>query len=473
LRPASDRIREEVDAGQDAFVLDAPGLDAFSPDEPDAYEVPDGGPRCPPDPTMRPVEMVPTGTEITNDTTWDCSRTWVLAGNVIVTGGATLTIEASTLVRVNNGGFLLIATDGRLEAVGTASAPIVFTASTRPATRGQWRGIVLLGSARTGFPTTSRVRDTITDGRGSYGGSNDDHDCGRLEYVRVEFAGGSSAALSDYTVPASGLTFAGCGRNTVVDHVQVHRSSDGIGLIGGTIPLLHVVVTDPNEDGIEWVAGYRGLVQFAIVQTFPGSDGALKASRLEGETSGDPESEPTVFNVTLLGAPTGREPAEGRETGVKFQVGSLGWVRNGVVSGFQGFWANVTDAETGSRFASGKVGISHTLFFDRAMAPRGAFPGLDDGDDDAFDEDMFFRGASLSNRFPTTTTLLRAPYNATTPDFTGDSTLTSGAFAPEPAGWAGIYERADYYGAIAPSTGSMSDRMRVDWTYGWTSYPAD
>ena len=477
LRPASDPIRDAAadlrDSGRDAFELDAPGLDAPQPDAyaDDAFSPGDAGPRCPADPATRPEEMIPSGTEITSATTWDCTRNWILEGPVVVTG-ATLTVEASTVIAAADGAFLLVARDGRLDAVGTAAGPIVFTARTRPAMRGQWRGIVLLGAARTGFPTTSRIRETVMDARGSYGGSDDDHDCGRIEYVRVEFAGGSGSALSDYTVPAAGLTLAGCGRRTVVDHVQVHRGSDGIGLVGGTVPLRHVIVTDPNEDGIEWVAGYRGLVQFAVVQTFPASGSAIKGSREEGEPTGDPESEPVVYNVTLAGAKTGPEGANGFESGVRLQVGTLGWIRNAVVTGFPGSWANVTDAETAMRLPSGRGGVSHTLFFDRALAPRGAFPGLDDGDDDGLDEDAFFRGSALSNRFPATPSLLRAPYDPTTPDFTGDTTLQTGAFASEPTGWSGVYMAADYYGAMAPSDGSPSGRARVDWTLGWTAYPA-
>lgn len=477
LRPASDPVRDaavaNADAGRDALELDAPGLDAPQPDAytEDTFTPTDAGPRCPVDPSTRPERLVPAGTEIASATTWDCAYNWVLEGAVVVTG-ATLTVEASTVVEVADGAFILVARDARIEAVGTAASPVVFTARTRPASRGQWRGLVLLGAARTGFTTTSRIRETVMDARGAYGGSDDEHDCGRLEYVRVEFAGGSASALSDYTVPAAGLTLAACGRRTVVDHVQVHRSSDGIGLVGGTVPLRHVIVTDPNEDGIEWVAGYRGLIQFAVVQAFPASGSAIKGSREEGEPAGDPESEPFVYNVTLAGAQTGPEGANGFESGVRLQVGTLGWIRNGVVTGFPGSWVNVTDAETAMRLPLGRGGVSHTLFFDRALPPRGGFPGLDDGDDDGIDEDMAFRSASLSNRFPSTPTLLRAPYSATTPDFTGDTTLQTGAFAPEPSGWSGVYMAADYYGAMAPSDGSPAERARVDWTAGWTSYPA-
>jgi len=445
----------------------------------------DAGARCPLDPAMRPNELVPVDTEYTADTTWDCSRNWVLSGSVVVSNG-TLTIEAGTQVSVADRGFILIGQGARLSAVGNRDAPIVLAPSTRPATRGQWRGLVLLGSAPTGFTSTSRVSETLADGRGAFGGSDESHDCGRLEYVRIEHAGGTASALNDTFVPAAGLTFAGCGRNTVVDHVQVHRSSDGLGLIGGSVPILHALITDPNEDGIEWAAGYRGLIQFAIVQTFPGSSGAIKGNREEGEFAGDPESEPAVFNVTLAGAlappPGSSEAINGFESGFLLQVGTLGWVRNSIVQGFPGYWANFADGETAARVTSGRVGMSNTLFFERAAAPRGAFPrgaggsGDPPEDDDAnFDEDPFFRTASYGNRFPALSRLLRDPAvgPGAVPDFTADATIASGTFAAAPASWTGVYRSADYYGAIAPASGTATDRNRVDWTLGWTAFPIE
>jgi hypothetical protein len=127
LRPASDPVRDasvdNADTGRDAFELDAPGLDAPQPDAPqpdaytdDAFTPTDAGPRCPVDPSTRPERLVPAGTEITSATTWDCAHNWVLEGAVVVTG-ATLTVEASTVVEVADGAFVLVARDARIEAV--------------------------------------------------------------------------------------------------------------------------------------------------------------------------------------------------------------------------------------------------------------------------------------------------------------------------------------------------------------------
>ena len=55
-----------------------------------------------------------------------------MAGKVVVEEGATLTIQPGTLIKARDGQgslstALIIAQGGRLEAVGTIDAPIVFT----------------------------------------------------------------------------------------------------------------------------------------------------------------------------------------------------------------------------------------------------------------------------------------------------------------------------------------------------------
>ena len=164
---------KDADAYPDAGVAPA-DLGQDAPDvgvELDASA--DAGPRCPADPALRPEQRVPVDTEYTADVVWDCAHNWMLEGSVVVSGG-TLTIEADTRVQVADRAFLLIGQGARLSAVGRVDAPIVFSPSTRPATRGQWRGVVLLGTAPTGFTSTSRVRETVADGRGAFGGGNVD-----------------------------------------------------------------------------------------------------------------------------------------------------------------------------------------------------------------------------------------------------------------------------------------------------------
>ncbi|MDR9447407.1 MAG: hypothetical protein RI519_06740, partial [Balneolaceae bacterium] len=71
--------------------------------------------------------------QITADTTWSADNKYILDGLVFVTGGATLTIEPGTMVYGGEGAdldasALIITRTGKIDAQGTASKPIIFTA---------------------------------------------------------------------------------------------------------------------------------------------------------------------------------------------------------------------------------------------------------------------------------------------------------------------------------------------------------
>src|SRR5690606_22343576 len=91
-------------------------------------------------------------------------------------------------------------------------APIVFTSSKDAGSRrrGDWGGVVLLGSGPINVPAGQIEGIEATDSRGSYGGADPAHDCGRLHYARIEFAGYTIGADNEL----NGLTLGGCGSNT-------------------------------------------------------------------------------------------------------------------------------------------------------------------------------------------------------------------------------------------------------------------
>ncbi|MES2411986.1 MAG: hypothetical protein V4535_11140, partial [Bacteroidota bacterium] len=89
---------------------------------------------------------------ITTNTTWTTGKTYKLTGLIYVANNATLTIQAGVVVKgvySNTGTALIITKGAKLNAIGTAVAPIVFTSAKPAGTRaaGDWGGIVLLGKA--------------------------------------------------------------------------------------------------------------------------------------------------------------------------------------------------------------------------------------------------------------------------------------------------------------------------------------
>ena len=102
----------------------------------------------------KPVIVV-TGDVGANET-WTNANYYVLRGAVFVReSGSTLNIEAGTRVIGESGsvGTLIVERGGRLNAIGTADAPIVFT-SDQPIGqrgRGDWGGLIINGRAPINF----------------------------------------------------------------------------------------------------------------------------------------------------------------------------------------------------------------------------------------------------------------------------------------------------------------------------------
>lgn len=97
-----------------------------------------------------PKTLVTVSGEINTDTSWTADKYYVLSGQTYVTNGATLTIAAGTIIRSSAAGAGLFVTRGcKINATGTAAAPIVFTSLNQKGSRskGDWGGVILLGKA--------------------------------------------------------------------------------------------------------------------------------------------------------------------------------------------------------------------------------------------------------------------------------------------------------------------------------------
>src|SRR5689334_16867374 len=77
--------------------------------------------------------------DISANTTWSASKKYVLQGFVYVKSGVTLTIEAGTVIRGDKAtkGTLVISRGGKINAVGTADKPIIFTSNLSAGARNQ------------------------------------------------------------------------------------------------------------------------------------------------------------------------------------------------------------------------------------------------------------------------------------------------------------------------------------------------
>jgi hypothetical protein len=427
----------------------------------------DGGPPppdyCPPPPTVgaapscpalasRPVVDLPA--EITADMTLTCANTYRL-NNLTYVSGATLTVEPGTHVtglRPPGSGVtpaLIVTTSGRLVAEGHPAAPIVFTSGAEEGERerGDFGGVVLLGLAPINVEGGTNGIEGIpaAETRGRYGGSDAAHDCGRLRYVRIEFAG---AVLGEGN-ELNGLTTGGCGTPTVIDHVQVHRGlDDAFEFFGGTHDARYLVATGMDDDGLDWDLGYNGRIQHAIVQRYTdsnsGDPNGIEADSNRNANDAEPRSNPTVFNLTLIGTDDTTIP----DIGAVIRRGSWGTIRNFILMGFS-TGVDVRDASSINALGTGLV-FTNGIFFDNTAHFAGA------------EEETPLTAAAAMNRVDVDP-MLGAPYSPGSPSFVPSATsITATGGATPPSG--GYFDvNTTYVGAIGPGC--------PDWTAGWTAYP--
>jgi len=199
--------------------------------------------------------------DITSDLTLTADKVYLLDGWIYVKSGATLTIEAGTIIRGSkaNKGALIIEKGARIIAEGTMEDPIVFTSNQDAENRsyGDWGGVIILGKA-----TVNKVDPIIEGGPTStYGGTDDADNSGVLKYVRIEFPG--VAFQPDKEI--NGLTLGAVGNGTTIDNIQVsYCGDDSYEWFGGTVNARHLIAFRGWDDDFDTDYGYRGMVQYAV-----------------------------------------------------------------------------------------------------------------------------------------------------------------------------------------------------------------
>jgi len=239
---------------------------------------------------------------ITEDVTWTVDTDYTLSGRVIVTNGATLTIEPGTIIKAEDlpndqASVLMIATDGKIEANGTASNPIIFTSivdniesgqitgtNLGEADTGLWGGVVILGLAPISpeAGTTARVEGIPANVvEAEYGGDQPTHSSGTFNYVSIRHAG--IALEPDKEI--NGLTLGGVGSGTSIFNIEVVSNfDDGIEFFGGTVNVTNAAVLYQGDDAFDIDQAYAGKLENIIYigSEANDSDNALEIDGPEG-----------------------------------------------------------------------------------------------------------------------------------------------------------------------------------------------
>lgn len=225
----------------------------------------------------------------------------------------------------------------RINAVGTATQPIVFTSDAPAGAKvtGQWAGIAWSGCSQVNNPSgTGDIEGLIGVSFG--GGANNilDESSGVARYVRAEFAGRELAPNNELNV----WTMNALGSCTDFSFIQAHMGADdGFEWFGGTNSMKYIVATANRDDNFDWQLGSAIKVQHGVIQQTnlnldtAGSNG-FEGDNNENGNSFLPWSNPKICNVTAIGDPSA--PA-GNNFGMLLRRGTAARVAKSIFHGFR------------------------------------------------------------------------------------------------------------------------------------------
>ncbi len=275
----------------------------------------DNGDIIPTDDGDQGVETKLTG-QITEDKTLTNDEIWEIEGRVTVTAGATLTIEAGTIIKAYagsgaNASALIIARGAKIMANGTANNPIIFTSAAdniqvgqtvggnlTENDRGLWGGLLVLGNAEIsveGNATETQIEGIpASDTNGLYGGTDNTDNSGEINYISIRHGGAEIGEGNEI----NGLTLGGVGSGTTISNVEVVANvDDGIEFFGGSVNLSNGLVWAQGDDGLDIDQAYSGTITNSVVVLGDISDHAMEIDGPEGALEGSF----TLNGITLIG----------------------------------------------------------------------------------------------------------------------------------------------------------------------------
>lgn len=253
---------------------------------------------------------------ITSSQTWTTGKTYVLSGRVAVTAGNTLTIQPGVVVKGevgtgSNASALVIARGAKINAVGTATSPIIFTTTADEIVPGQiaspnldpdltglWGGVLVLGKAKGSFGgdvTEIQIEGIpASDINGLYGGTENADNSGVIKYISIRHGGANIGEGNEI----NGLTLGAVGSGTVIENVEIiGNQDDGIEFFGGTVSIKNALVWNAGDDGFDTDQAWSGTLDNFIGIAGSETDHMLEIDGPEGSFS----ARHTLKNGSLKG----------------------------------------------------------------------------------------------------------------------------------------------------------------------------
>ncbi|MDR1878832.1 MAG: hypothetical protein LBQ64_04635 [Bacteroidales bacterium] len=425
-----------------------------------------------PEPETPPIDASVTTVEgdITGNTTWKSTNKILLKGFVYVVDGATLTIEAGTVIKgdKNTKATLIIEPGGKIMAEGTKTNPIIFTSNQAAGQRdyGDWGGIIICGKADVNPPSQMTIEGgpRTKYGKGAGFTINNDDNSGVLKYVRVEFAGIEYATDNEI----NGITFGGVGRGTTIDYVQVsYCGDDSYEWFGGTVNCKHLIAFRGWDDEFDTDNGFSGKLQFVLGLRDPNVADKSKSNGFEsdndaGGSSNQPYTKPVFSNASMFGpysttsnitTPTGGNGTF--QASMHLRRSTKLNVYNSVFAGWpEGLYVDGAAGDAQTHATNGELMVKNCIL-----------SGMLKNYHAAFDSTYFNRQSGSNSVYAQNSELkIQDPFNLHNPKFTlqSGSPLAgkSNLFSDAPLQDAFFDRSVNYIGAFGTE----------DWTSGWANF---
>lgn len=258
---------------------------------------------------------------ITANERWTADNIYVLNGKVVVDDGVTLTIDAGTVIKGAQGqgslaSALVVDQGGKIEANGTAAAPIIMTSildQIQPGENnspnltfndtGLWGGLIILGRAPisvSGDVEQAQIEGIpATDPFGQYGGSVSNDNSGIYRYISLRHGGITIGNDNEI----NGITMGGVGSGTIMENLEVvANQDDGFEWFGGTVNGSNFITYAHGDDGFDADQAWSGTLTNGLVIQTSESGSGLELDGPEGSAA--TEDGYAFENITIIGEPS-------------------------------------------------------------------------------------------------------------------------------------------------------------------------
>jgi hypothetical protein len=380
---------------------------------------------------------------------------------VLRDNGPTLTIRPGVQVRAFDDGSLIVTRGSKLMAEGTALQPITFSslADDDFDGLGEWGGVVIQGFAPQygaggtgvcyGLGTICNVLGEGGTGIANYGGNDPADTSGTLRYVRIA-EGGLVAGPNN---EINGLTLQGVGHGTTIEYIQVHGNlDDGIEWFGGTVNARYLVLTNNDDDDIDFDEGYQGNIQFAIARKDPiksGPTGSNDPRGIEANSSDAdfvPETDAALANILILGSAVNNSTTSsaGEQPGMRLRGAVNVAIYNTAVRDYNTGCIRIDDADTNGDTVADAFSVVSLVNVLGECTPGGFYDR---------------RVANTEINAIANTVTVDAAYALTD----AAATVAAPTLTPVNNGSGFTFESNTYVGAVAPGTAAGDA-----WWAGWT-----